>query len=325
MKFVFLDNKLELNKLASQEEYSQFLQSWEWGNFQESLGCKIWRVGLKEGDKILAAATFIKKPLIKHLAYFYCPRGPVGQINSHKILKTLLGYINKIAKEESAIFFRFEPLYLTQRDLFIKTFDVQPSKTIILNLDKSEEELLAQMHPKTRYNIRLSSRRGIKVKEGDKNDFDVFWQLISETSKRDKFRLHARDYYQKLFNFFTNNSTSYLDIKFLFASFKEEVLAAGIFAFFGNSAVYVHGASSNKLRNFMPTYAMQWEAIKLAKKQEKKYYDFFGIDETKWPGVTRFKKGFGGQIVQYPGTFDYVFNKVYYKIYLLARKIRRKF
>ncbi len=325
MRFVFLDNKLELNKLSSQEEYSQFLQSWEWGEFQKNLGYKIWRVGLKKGDKILAAATFIKKPLVNKLAYFYCPRGPIGRIDNPEIMKILLDYIRKIAKKESAVFFRFEPLCLTQRDLLIKTFDVQPSKTIILSLDKGEEKLLAQMHSKTRYNIRLSLKRGIKVKEGDKNDFDVFWRLISETSKRDKFHLHPHDYYQKLFNFFSNNFTPYLDIKFLFAGFKKEVLAAGIFAFFGNLAVYVHGASSNKLRNFMPTYAMQWEAIKLAKKQGKKYYDFFGIDETKWPGVTRFKKGFGGQIVQYPGTFDYVFNKVYYKIYLLARKIKRKF
>ncbi len=325
MKFIFLNNKLELNKLASQGEYSQFLQSWEWGDFQESLGHKVWRVGLKEGDKILAAATFIKKPLIKNLAYFYCPRGPVGQIDNFKNLKILLDYINKIAKEESAIFFRFEPLYLSHKDLFIKTFDVQPSKTIILILDKSKEELLAQMHPKTRYNIRLSLRRGVRVREGDKNDFDVFWQLMLETGKRDKFRLHTRDYYQKLFSFFSNNFDSCLDIKFLFASFKKEILAAGIFVFFGNMAVYVHGASSSRLRNLMPTYAMQWKAIKLAKKQGKRYYDFYGIDETKWPGVTRFKKGFGGQIVQYPGTFDYVFNKVYYKIYLLARKVRRSF
>ena len=96
---------------------------------------------------------------------------------------------------------------------------------------------------------------------------------------------------------------------------------------------YVHGASANEFRNVMAPYALQWEVIKLAKQKNCKYYDFNGIDEKKWPGVTRFKMGFarfesarqGGEVVEYPGTFDMVFDNLWYNVYKLIRRIRRLF
>ncbi len=323
MEFVFLDNKKGINELASGEKYSQFLQSWEWGDFQESLGYKIFRVGLKDKNQILAIATLIKKPILTGASYFYCPRGPVVR-NKKEIIKILFSYIKKLAQKERAIFLRFESSQKIKDKLIVKTLDVQPSKTLVLDLEKSKEELLREMHPKTRYNIRLSFRRGVKVFSGNEKDFEDFWKLMTQTGRRDQFRLHPREHYQKLFDLSKNNNQS-LSTEFLLACHEREVLAAGIFAFFGNLAVYLHGASSNLKRNLMAPYALQWQAIKMAREQGKKYYDFYGIDELKWPGVTRFKKGFGGQVVQHPGTFDYIFNKVYYKIYLLARKTRRIF
>jgi peptidoglycan pentaglycine glycine transferase (the first glycine) len=215
-----------------------------------------------------------------------------------------------------------------------KTIDIQVSKTIILDLIKSEEELLAAMHQKTRYNIRLAEKRGVKIREagvsspllspangagkeglGVVGGFEKFWDLMSATVNRDGFRLHEKEYYKKMLEV--------ENIKLYFAEFEGKVICAGIFSFFGDTAIYLHGASSDENRELMAPHLLQWELIKKAKSLGCKYYDFFGIDEKKWPGVTRFKRGFGGQELNYPGTFDIIFDKRKYIVYKLLRIIRR--
>jgi lipid II:glycine glycyltransferase (peptidoglycan interpeptide bridge formation enzyme) len=114
-----------------------------------------------------------------------------------------------------------------------------------------------------------------------------------------------------------------LNIKLFLAKHDGKVIAGNIVAFFGDTVTYMHGASSNEFRNLMAPYALQWHCIKLAKQSGYKYYDFYGISDDKWPGVTRFKRGFGGKELEYPGTWDAVFDGVKYKIYGLLRKIRR--
>ena len=112
-------------------------------------------------------------------------------------------------------------------------------------------------------------------------------------------------------------------LRLIGAFYKEKLIAVNIVSFFGDMATYVHGASSSENRNLMAPYALQWETIKIAKTQGHKYYDFYGIDENKWPGVTRFKKGFSGEEANYPGTFDSAFNSIQYSIYKILRKLRR--
>ena len=104
---------------------------------------------------------------------------------------------------------------------------------------------------------------------------------------------------------------------------ERKIIAGNIVSFFGNTATYVHGASSNEYRNVMAPYLLQWEVIKIVQEKGYKYYDFYGIDEKKWPGVTRFKLGFSGNIVEYPGTFDLAFDNLWYNMYKVLRKIRR--
>jgi peptidoglycan pentaglycine glycine transferase (the first glycine) len=360
------------NDFISSQTHSQFLESWEWGEFQESAGNKIFRLGVEANGKMAAAALLIKKSLVGGFSYIYCPRGPVtGSHNINRIayndlLEFLLNEIKGIAKKEKCIFLRFEPEITISEDLgnqesrvekfnpaclpdgqacagmaIKRTIDIQPAKTLILDLSIPETDLLGEMHQKTRYNIRLAEKKGIEIKEASPERFDEFWNLMKETKDRDGFRLHGKEHYKKLIsNFqparpasFTGrqaNASPISDlpkekfyIKIYGAFFENRMIAANIVTFFGDTVTYMHGASSNGHRNLMAPYALQWQTIKLARNMNYKYYDFYGIDEAKWPGVTRFKRGFGGEEKIYPGTFDLAFDRMAYGIYGILRKIKR--
>ncbi len=327
MKIIKIDNKEILNSFLKEEKYSQFLQSWEWGEFQESLGNKIFRIAVEKDGIILAVATFIRKNIALRKNYFYCPRGWI--INKTKISNFkfqikdieafLFNEIKKIAQKENAIFLRYEPLFKTENSKFKiqNSISLQPAKTLILDLSESEEELLKEMHQKTRYNIRLAKKKGVEIVEGSIDDFDSFWKLMNKTSDRDGFRIHSKKYYRKMLE---------IDfVKIFFAKFEDRYIASGLFSFFGDTVTYIHGASDNELRNVMAPYLLQWQISLRAKEVGYRYYDFYGIDENKWPGVTRFKRGFGGFELDYPGTLDIVFDNFFYRAYELVRKIRRIF
>ena len=323
MKIIKLIKRDKLNEFVSRQKYSQFLQSWEWGEFQRKVSGKIWRLGIEEDNKLVGVATLIKKTLPMGKSYFYCPRGPVFGIKKDELrmMNLLFNEIKIVAKTEGAMFLRFEPLKKIQNSKFKiqNSLDVQPSKTLILNLSKTEDEILKNMHQKTRYNIKLAEKKGVEVFEAGIEKFDDFWQLMAETSGRDNFRLHGIDYYKKMLEIDSNF------IKLFFAKYKNKIIGISLVSFFGDTATYMHGASASESRNVMAPYLLQWQVIKLAKSKGQKYYDFFGIDEKKWPGVTRFKKGFGGQEFKYPGTFDLVLSSSWYNIYKMVRKTRRTF
>lgn len=325
MQIIDIIDKKQLNDFAGGEPHAQFLQSWEWGEFQKEVSGKIWRIGAAEAGKLIASAKLVKKQLPMGKSYFYCGRGPI--IASEKldlkneIINYLFGEIEKTAKAEGVIFLRFEPNWQaeTANWKFEKTIDVQPSKTLILDLSLAEEELLAAMHQKTRYNIKLAEKKGVKIVAAGADRFEEFWQLLTSTGDRDDFNLHGRGYYGAMLKMDGNF------LKLFFAEYEGKALAGSLAVFFGDTATYIHGGSSNDNREVMAPYALQWQNIKLAKQAGYKYYDFHGIDEIKWPGVTRFKKGFGGQAVEYPGTFDLIFDQGWYNIYKMVRKARRTF
>ncbi|PIR13157.1 hypothetical protein COV49_03180 [Candidatus Falkowbacteria bacterium CG11_big_fil_rev_8_21_14_0_20_39_10] len=325
MQIINIDNQEQLNSFADSQKHSQFLQAWQWGEFHKKVSGLVVRLGVEDNGKIIAAATIIKKELPMGKSYFYCPRGPVIEesrmADAQKILEILFDELKKIASYEEAMFLRFDPVFKLPETKYQinKTIDVEPSKTLILGLDKSEEELLKAMHQKTRYNIRLAEKKSIKIVEPGLNKFNDFWSLLSETSSRDDFRLHGIDYYREMLKVDSEYT------KLLFAQYKGELAAGNIVSFFGDTVTYAHGASANEFRNTMAPYLLQWHTIKLAKAKGYKYYDFFGIDEFKWPGVTRFKLGFSGEEVEYPGTFDAIFDIGWYQVYKMVRRVRRTF
>lgn len=325
MKIINL-NKEQLNNFLRAQEHSSFLQSWEWGEFQEVCGNKVFRLGLEDAGKVVLAITLIKKVLPFGRTYFYMPR--FHTLVNEQQMVFLFDEIKNLAKKENAVFLRFEPLekysISDMKYSVFKTIDIQPSKTVVLDLRKGEEEILKAMHQKTRYNIRLAERKGVRMLESNygESDFKNFWKLMTDTEQRDAFRLHGKNYYQKMINGNLNLKND-LKIKLFFVELENEKIATGLFSFFGDTVTYLHGGSSNQYRNVMAPYLLQWHVIKLAKKEGYKYYDFYGIDEEKWPGVTRFKKGFSSEIIEYPGCFDIVFDKYWYSLYKLMRQVRR--
>lgn len=331
MKIINIDTKQPVNSFLSSLKRSNFLQSWEWFEFLKSKGQDINRLGVEENGEILAVCSLVKHRLPIGKSYYYCPRGPVYRNWTKELGDKIFSHINEIAKNDDAIFLRFES-ELIMEEMFLPitpTIPVQPELSTFLDLGNSLEELLSAAHQKTRYNIRLSQRKGVKVEivesGGAEAIFDDFWRIMEETKERDLFRLHPKSHYSSMLKFGMSGLDDHnsFSLRLLLARYEKRIIAGVIAAFFGDTAVYVHGASSNQYRNVMAPYCLQWKAIELAKENGYKFYDFNGIDESKWPGVTRFKRNFGGEDYKYPGTFDMIFDTKWYGVYKLMRKMRR--
>lgn len=304
---------------------AEFLQSWQWGEILEAAGEEIKRVGIKNRDGVVVAlATLIKKPLGAGYFYWSAPRGPIvdpgaSEVNeAGEFLATALNQEN-----QRALFLRLEPANISQENFKLfpleKTINQQPGQTLILDLHPRSDELLAAMHQKTRYNLRLAEKKGVRIREGRPEEFSEFWRLLARTGERDRFRLHPAGHYKNLLQ------TAPALIKLFFAEQGGHSIAAGIFSFWGGRATYLHGASDDEFRSLMAPYLLQWSVIRRAQDEGYGYYDFNGIDGKKWPGVTRFKLGFGGRVVTYPGTYDLVFQPAAYRLYNLVRAMRRRF
>lgn len=310
------------------------LQSWLWGDFQKSLDNKVFRLGVINGDgQLQAAATVVKYELPLEYNYLYCPRGPI--INALKIqdLNSLFAEIKKIAKEEKSFLIRVDPPWVlgNENRLIEVGFrkgenEIQPKCSFVVDITKSEEELLNSMKQKTRYNIGLAQRKEVKVRiSSEVADIEAFWQLVKQTSERDSFHPHPKEHYKKMFEIFSPNGT----IKLFLAEYDGKIIAANMVSFFGQVCTYLHGASANMYRETMAPYLLQWEAIIEAKKLGFKYYDFGGVNgqtffNEKWKGITRFKSGFDSNIKprEHIGVFELVLNPVVYSVYKFVKQIR---
>ena len=302
-----------------------FLQSSFWGFVQESYGRKCHYVSIKISDKIVALALIVEISFLANkFKYWYFPRGPIFKSDLEvESKKKILNLLKLEAKKKRVVFLRLEFAdHTLSKDNFLKkTKDVQPSKTVFIDLKKDLSEILADMKQKTRYNIRLAEKKGVLIGEESNKEkaFANFWDLIRQTAVRDNFSIHDRDYYYNLIKSGDKN------IKIFEASYENQIIASGIFCFHDNCVSYLHGASSDNQRNIMSPYLLHFYLIKLSKELGFSFYDFYGVDDFKWPGVSRFKKGFGGEMFGYPGTFDLIVNNFLYLFYKIFRFFRRLF
>ncbi|HKK54014.1 MAG TPA: peptidoglycan bridge formation glycyltransferase FemA/FemB family protein [Patescibacteria group bacterium] len=328
----------ELNTFLNKQDFSQFLQSSYWRDILKAQGQKAHIISVVDDDeKIILSCLFVEYDY-GSFKYYYMPRGPIldkkyreSREEAVKLLNFFLAKFKNTITNKRTLFLRLEPNFedISEGNKFFpdlnkfkfkKTLDIQPSKTRLLDLDKSEVKLLEDMHGKTRYNIRLAKRKGVEIVSlKDENDIDIFINLLKTTSERNNFSLHQENHYRKLYH---NGGDK---LKIFFAKHGDDIIAGAMFSFFGDTVTYLHGASANKKRNLMAPHLLQWQTILKAKEKGFKYYDFGGIDEKKWPGVTRFKAGFGGREYNFKGTYDLVLKPLDYYIYTIVRKIRRKF
>ncbi|MFC1788072.1 lipid II:glycine glycyltransferase FemX, partial [Patescibacteria group bacterium] len=262
------------------------------------------------------------------ISSLYCPRGPVvcqKGFDSEILVKSLV----TLGKEKEALFFRFDPPVEGLSGIDSKKIrsvtSVQPKETLLVDLKRDKKELLARMHHKTRYNLRLAERKGVEI-ETSFGSFEKVWSVFEQTAKRGGFRLHSKEYYQQMLEALQGETKAFLAV----ATYKDEILAANLMIDFNEVRTYLHGASSNKHRDLMAPYLLHWKLIEDAKDQGLAYYDWWGVapeHEPKhpWAGISRFKLGFGGERIIYPGTYDLVIDPLWYSVYTLARTGFRKF
>ncbi|MDP3793798.1 MAG: peptidoglycan bridge formation glycyltransferase FemA/FemB family protein, partial [Candidatus Uhrbacteria bacterium] len=267
--------------------------------------------------------------------YWFAPRGPVLGSPSDKrkifslFLKLLsVGTIHELPLLAGpSLFDRFEP-FIEEDQVLIQEMmrtglrhrhAINPSTTLLVDLMKTENELLAQMHPKTRYNIRVADKHGVTVREARREeDIEIFLRLLQETAERDQFMPQPAKYLRALWEALLPSGM----IRLHFAERNGEVLAAHMNVIYGDTMTYLHGASSSTHREMMAPYALHWAVMSEAKRQGYRYYDFWGCNpsnknhfdyKTTWEGMTRFKEGWGGQKISLVGTWDLPRHSFLYK------------
>jgi len=303
---------------------THLLQTPAWGELKADFGWKVEHIRVENSG---AQVLFRKFPLGFTLAYI--PKGPVGPL-----LPKLLLVLDELCQKNHAFVLKIEPdeIESTETENEVKksgfipsSQTIQPRRTFLLNLEGDEDTILARMNQKTRYNVRLAMRKGVTVRPW--KNLDAFGHLIQETARRDSFGAHTPSYYKRAFELFYPIGACELFV----AEYERTPLSALMIFSQGSRAWYFYGASTNVERNRMPTYLLQWEAIKWARERGCTTYDLWGvpdhdldtleerflIEKSGLWGVYRFKRGFGGNLVRSSGAWDRVYNRAIYQIYRL--------
>jgi peptidoglycan pentaglycine glycine transferase (the first glycine) len=317
-------NLTDWNHFLESHPEAHLLQLGEWGELKKDFGWKPIRIifDSQTGAQIL----FRRLPLGLTIGYLPKP------VNSNWLLvigDSVWKEIDAVCKKNHAIFLKIEPdlwqdqFPISNLHLPISPHNIQPPRTIVVGIKDSEESVLARMKPKCRYNIRLAEKKGITVRTWD--DIPAFHEMMTVTGGRDNFGVHSKEYYQRAYELFHAKGACEL----LVAEYEGKPLAS--LMVFSNSkrAWYVYGASNDHERNRMPTYLLQWQAIRWAKARGCEEYDLWGVpDEDEesleanfesrhdglW-GVYRFKRGFGGEVKRAAQALDKVYNPLLYWMY----------
>ena len=304
-----------------------------------------------------AAALVLKRQILRNgfaarLSILYAPKGPLLDWTNESLRNRVLNDLQSFARKQGAIFLKIDPdvvlgmgipdseenviddngqvviSELKRRGWEYSSDQIQFKNTVLIDLHPSEEELLTRMKQKTRYNIRLAEKKNVAVRVGTLKDLGLLYKMYAETSVRDGFVIRDENYYKTVWELFMANGQSPVSSSQLQVPFAEPLIAevdgepvAAIFVFyFAGRAYYVYGMSRNVHREKMPTYLLQWEAIKRAKSNGCAAYDLWGAPEvfdesdSMW-GVYRFKEGLGGKVVRTLGAWDFAPGPFWYKMY----------
>ncbi|MBI2635406.1 MAG: peptidoglycan bridge formation glycyltransferase FemA/FemB family protein [Parcubacteria group bacterium] len=341
--FLEIKNDAEYNLLSTSEN-APFAQAWFFGKWQEITGRRVRRFEIKEGEETIGFFQVIKYELPFSKNLLYIPHGPVLKNTdlNNEFLEEFRKKLVEIGKEENAVFVRFDffsprpnlpaggegrselskyfkkvPSYGYQSSYF------QPKYEWIINLTKSEDELLSAMHPKTRYNIGLAERRDVKIEIIGGNferHFNDFYRLLEQTAKRDSFGLHPKIYYRNIFETL-NSGNAFLAV----ARYDNNILLINLVLLYGNTAYFVFGGSSDEHKNLMAPHLAHWESIKEAKIRGMKFYNLGGVQANtggyeNYEGISVFKKRFGGELLEHSDSYDIVLKSVWYYLYNLRKR-----
>jgi lipid II:glycine glycyltransferase (peptidoglycan interpeptide bridge formation enzyme) len=327
------------NRLIAELPDAHLLQTWQWGTVKRDGGWevlpKVWR---NEENQVKAAALVLERSLpLPGLKVLYVPRGPLLDWEDGALRRQVLGDLQTLAKQRGAIFIKMDPevilwrgipgtegaaetatgqalqAELGERSWHFSEEQIQFRNTVWLDVTLPEEDLLAKMKQKTRYNIRLSERKGVSVREGGMDDLPLMYRMYAETSVRDGFVIRPEGYYLRVWTLFMEAGM----LTPLLAEVDGEVVAGLALFHAGKTAWYLHGMSRAVQRNKMPTYLLQWEAMRKAKALGCARYDLWGApdvfddSDAMW-GVFRFKQGLGGEVICTLGAWDYPARPLFY-------------
>jgi lipid II:glycine glycyltransferase (peptidoglycan interpeptide bridge formation enzyme) len=327
------------------------LQSGFWGSFKARFGWNARGFLAEWGEWGARPLLLIRRRLAPGISFAYVPWGPElpGDFprdgdSRNRALEELARALRSFLPKDTA-FIRFDPPWYTEGadtppPPVFKPFtragaDVQPPDTVLVDLGPPEEAILRGMKPKGRYNIRLAAKKGVSVRRADEGGLPAFYALLRETSKRDGIAIHGIDYYRTLFAHCRDypprgqELPDHPDIRLYLAEEGRDILAALIVLIRGGSAVYLYGASSDRKRNLMAPYALQWKAMADARAAGCVEYDLFGIppgNDPKHPmaGLYRFKTNFGGRIIHRPGSWDYTYKPLMKGLFIRAESLRKR-
>lgn len=329
---------LEKEKTAYNKLVSHIIQSWEWGEFRKKNGLDLVRLGHFDGPKMVSAyqLTFHPVPFFK-TTIGYLPKGPMPDAT---MVKALLD----VGAKRNAAFIKVEPDVavtgnnkLETRNRLQKLGLMKSKKSLftkynfLLDLTKSEDQLLAGMHPKTRYNIGVAQKKGVEVYESSTDaDFEIYLKLYFATTKRQKYFGHTPAYHKLAWETLKSAKMARVMIaKYLPAGRQVKIpLVAWMLLNFGDTLYYPYGGSSVENRDVMASNLVAWEAIKLGKKLKLKTFDMWGALgpdadlNDPWYGFHRFKAGYGPALFEYVGTYDLVLRPQIYNALTLAERLR---
>lgn len=321
-------------KDSEKATYNRFvghiIQSWEWGEFRKKAGLDLVRLGHFEDNKLTTAyqLTFHTVPfLAQTIGYF--PKGPMPD-------ETMVKALSDVGQKRNAAFIKIEPNVIVDRrttnDERLKQLGLVSSKkslftkyNFLVDLTKSEEQLLDAMHPKTRYNIGIAQKKGVEVYDSiEDHDFEIYLKLYFETTKRQKYFGHTPHYHQILWEILEPAKMA----RILIGRYAGQPLVAWMLFNFGNTLYYPYGGSSTEHKEVMASNLVAWEAIRLGKKMGLRVFDMWGAlapdagESDPWYGFHRFKAGYGPVHVEYIGTYDLVLKPKIYNILNVADRIR---
>jgi lipid II:glycine glycyltransferase (peptidoglycan interpeptide bridge formation enzyme) len=323
------ENKNAYNKLVTHP-----LQSYDWGEFREKEGVKVIRRGFKDGENLNSGFQLTIHKIPKtNFTIGYLPKGDMPT-------EELLNELKQIGKQENCIFIQLEPnIIKTEKNSQLLTTNYQLRKaahplftkyTFVLDLSKSEDEILAAMHPKGRYNIKVAKKHNVIVEEDNSDKaFEEYWRLTEETTTRQKFYAHTKNYHELQWHTFSHDTdTNKLSSHLFTAQYENKTLTALLFFVFHDTLYYPYGASSNENRNVMHSNLAMWEGIRFGKKLGLKKFDMWGAlgqepdPNDSWFGFHDFKRKFGPEHVEFIGSYDLVINPTMYQAYKVADKLR---
>jgi peptidoglycan pentaglycine glycine transferase (the first glycine) len=317
--------------------YSHLLQSWTWGEFKSGYGWQPRRLGwdMPGGP---AAAQVLRRSGPGGARVLYVPKGPALDWEKPVVRSQVLDDLEALARRERAIFIKIDPdaaiatgqpgaeqpaeagqqlqAELARRGWAASAEQIQFRNTVVLDLRAGEAAVLAGMRQKTRYNVRLAERRGVKVRAGSAADIDLLYRMYAETSVRDGFVIRSLEYYRDAWGRFMQAGLA----QPLVAEVDGEPVGGLVVFRFGQTAWYLYGMSREAHREKMPNHLLQWHAIRWALSHGCTRYDFWGapdefVESDPLWGVWKFKEGFGGEVVRQVGAWDYAPSRLMYRLY----------